>query len=412
MRPFSLLVKPASADCNLRCHYCFYLGKCQLYPDSTRHRMSDLVLRRMISSFLATEQPQHAFGWQGGEPTLMGLDFFKKVTAYQDEFGRPGMSVSNGLQTNGTLLDDAWCEHLARYNFLVGVSVDGPAKIHDHFRTFVDGHGAHADVMRGIQALRRNQVDFNILTLVSRSNVAHPRETYRYLCDMGVFFHQYIECVEYDATGKLKPFAITGEAWGNFLCGIYDEWIKADTRKVSVRLFDALLAKMVDGVENTCTMGRDCRQYLVVEHNGDIYPCDFFVEPEFKLGNITAVTWEELQASPLYESFGKRKAQWNEACDACEYLSFCAGCCQKNRPTRSKDPTRLSALCEGWKQFYAHALPGLRELADDVRRERMQAPQPYMAPPSPAAPPPKVGRNDPCPCGSGNKFKKCRGKPG
>ena len=419
MRPFSLLVKPASADCNLRCHYCFYLGKCQLYPDSTRHRMSDLVLRRMISSFLATEQPQHAFGWQGGEPTLMGLDFFKKVTAYQDEFGRPGMSVSNGLQTNGTLLDDAWCEHLARYNFLVGVSVDGPAKIHDHFRTFVDGHGAHADVMRGIQALRRNQVDFNILTLVSRSNVARPRETYRYLCEMGVLFHQYIECVEFDPDGQLMPFAITGEQWGEFLCAIFDEWYSKDTRRVSIRLFDTILTLLVDQYANTCSAGRDCRQYLVVEYNGDVYPCDFYVREDLKLGNVLTDSWESMQASPIYEAFGCRKTQWNPKCDACEFVMLCAGDCPKNRLGHgSGDPRQLSALCSGWKRFYAHALPRFELLATEIRQERMeqerlarqQRVEALTSARDGAAG--KVGRNDPCPCGSGRKFKKCCGRGG
>ncbi len=412
MRDFSLLVKPTSADCNLRCQYCFYLGKCELYPENARHRMSDEVLRKMISSFLATEQRAYSFGWQGGEPTLMGLDFFKKVTKYQMEYGRPGVTVANGLQTNATLLDDEWAEYLAKYKFLVGVSVDGPAEVHDRFRINNDGKGTHADVMRGIDALKRHKVEFNILTLVSQSNVDKPRDIYRYLCDMGIKFHQYIECVEFGSDGNLLPFAINGEEWGNFLCGIYDEWIKGDQRKVSVRLFDNILAMMVDGVESTCTVGKDCRHYLVVEHNGDIYPCDFFVEPELKLGNLMDNTWDEMRGSALYETFGKRKSQWNDACAKCEYLKFCAGCCPKNRETRGADPSRLSVLCAGWKKFYKHALPGLAELADDIRRDRerairMQREAMLQSRNDSIG---KVGRNDACPCGSGKKYKKCCGK--
>ncbi len=411
MSDFSLLVKPSSADCNLRCKYCFYLGKCDLYPENTRHRMSDAVLRKIISSFLATDQNVYSFGWQGGEPTLMGLDFFKKVTEYQMEYGRTGVTVANGLQTNATLLDDEWAEHLFKYKFLVGVSVDGPAEIHDRFRVTNDGRGSHVDVMNGISVLRRNNVEFNILTLVSQSNVNKPRDIFRYLCDMGVKFHQYIECVEFDQNGKLLPFAINGEEWGDFLCAIYDEWMQNDPRKVSVRLFDNILAKMVDNAETTCTIGTDCRHYLVVEHNGDIYPCDFFVEPELKLGNIMENTWDEMRSSKLYEQFGKRKSQCNEQCGKCEYLQFCAGCCPKNRETRGADPSRLSLLCSGWKKFYKHALPGLSELADDIRRDRKMAARmrsdTMLGAQNLTR---KVGRNDLCPCGSGKKYKKCCGR--
>ncbi len=411
MHPFSLLVKPASADCNLRCKYCFYLGKCELYPESSKHRMSDEVLERLISSFMATDQPNYSIGWQGGEPTLMGVEFFRKVTAFQEQYGRSRASVSNGLQTNTTLITDDFARHLGQYHFLVGVSIDGPPEIHDRNRPTIAGTGSHAMVMRGVEMLKRHKVEYNVLTLVNSANVDSPREIYRYLRDeLGVLYHQYIECVEYDATGNLMPFAITGRQWGEFLCGIYDEWIRQDTRRVSVRLFDSILTMMVEGVANCCSMGRDCRQYLVVEHNGDIYPCDFFVTPEWKLGNIMENSWEELLNSPLYESFGRRKTCCNAECASCDYLRFCAGCCPKNRPDRGQDPTQLSQLCEGWKMFYRHALPGLHKLARDIVQERRQA-QMAAAVPSYSPPPnTRAGRNEPCPCGSGKKFKKCCGR--
>ena len=372
--------------------------------------MTDEVLEQMVRTFLATPQQVHSFGWQGGEPTLMGVNFFRKVTAMQQAFGRPGQQVANGLQTNTTLIDDEFARHLGKYSFLVGVSVDGPAAVHDKHRITIDGRGSHQMVLNGIERLRRHGVEYNILTLVNEANVDRPRETYRYLRDeLGVLFHQYIECVETDSEGDLAPFAVTGEQWGKFLCGIYDEWVKEDIRRVSVRLFDAILAKMVDGVDNRCCMAKDCRQYLVVEHNGDIYPCDFFVEPQWKLGNIMENSWEEMLESAKYRAFGERKSHWNKECAECEYLDLCAGCCPKNRPTRGNDPTRLSHLCEGWKMFYEHTLPGFRKLADEIREERRQARM--AAPPMGMPQPPqrKVGRNDPCPCGSGRKFKKCCG---
>ena len=411
MRPFSLLVKPASADCNLRCRYCFYLDRCELYPETQRHRMSDAVLERMLSTYLATDQPQYSIGWQGGEPTLMGLEFFEKVTDLQKRYGRPGISVANGLQTNTTLINDAWAKHLARYNFLLGVSIDGPPEVHDKYRTFVNGRGAHADVMRGLECLKRNRVEYNVLTLVSQSNVKRPVETYHYLRDeLGVKFHQYIECVEFESDGSLQPFAVTGKEWGDFLCAVYDEWIRCgDTRQVSIRLFDSILTLMVDGYANVCAMGQSCQSYLVVEHNGDVYPCDFYVRPDLKLGNIMEDSWEALLGSPAYASFGSRKSQWNEKCAECKYLQYCAGCCPKNRPGKGKDPAQLSWLCDGWIQFFEHALPKFESLADDVRRERQQAMMQMgrSGRPMPAG---KVNRNDPCPCGSGKKFKKCCGR--
>ncbi|MCK4422813.1 MAG: radical SAM protein, partial [Candidatus Omnitrophica bacterium] len=276
-KPFSLLIKPASADCNLNCAYCFYLGHSSLYPRIKVHRMSDQVLEKLISSYLRTNQPQYSFGWQGGEPTLMGLDFFKRVIQLQQKHGHPGANIANGLQTNAIRIDDEFAKHLSKYNFLVGVSLDGPPEIHDYYRKYKDNRGTHADVMRSIDCLKRNNVEFNILTLVNNINVCQPKEVYHYLCDNGFLYHQYIECVEFDPKGRLLPFAVNGEEWGNFLCAIFDEWIKGDTHRVSIRLFDSILVYMVEGLRNVCKMGQNCCQYLAVEYNGDVYPCDFFI---------------------------------------------------------------------------------------------------------------------------------------
>ncbi len=407
MNPFSLLVKPASADCNLRCSYCFYLDHYSLYPEKRVHRMSDEVLEAMIRSFMAVPMSQYAIGWQGGEPTLMGVDFFKRVTALQQKHGRGGAVVANGLQTNGTLITDEFAEHLAAYHFLVGISLDGPAEIHDHYRAYADGRGSHADVLRGIERLSTHGVEYNILTLVNDRNVTRAREVYQYLGEHGHLYQQYIPCVEFDEAGTPLPFAINGRQWGDFLCELYDCWIKHDTRRVSIRLFDSILAYLVDGARTVCSMGRNCCQYFVVEHNGDIYPCDFFVRKNLWVGNVTATSWEDAARSPVYRTFGAQKAQWHEECDRCPHLAVCSGDCLKHRLYGGNGPRNLSWLCEGWKQFYDHAMPGLRGLAQQIAAERSQqapaAPQPH----APAAPKQRPGRNDPCPCGSGRKYKRC-----
>ena len=368
MKDFSLLLKPAGADCNLRCGYCFYLKKGALYPAECRHRMSDEVLDRVISRFMRVEQPQHSFAWQGGEPTLMGLDFFKRVTDLQRLHGRQGAVVANGLQTNGTLIDDDWARHFAEYRFLLGVSLDGPESIHDTYRKHADGRGSHRDVLKGIEALKRNRVEFNILTLVSQANVKRPAEVYRYLVDQGFLHHQYIECVEFDARGEALPFSVSAEQWGEFLCAIFDVWYASDTRRVSVRLFDSILMRLVDGVANVCTMGKDCRKYLVVEHNGDIYPCDFFVEPDLKLGNVMSDDWATLWSQDRFAAFGAAKAAWNAGCASCAYLSLCGGDCQRHRYAAGRDPRALSALCTGWKLFFDHTLERFQHLATGIRR--------------------------------------------
>ncbi len=405
-RPFSLLVKPASADCNLRCRYCFYLDHCSFYAGEKRHRMSDATLAAMVRAYMGTEQPSYQFGWQGGEPTLMGVDFFRRVVEYQQRFGRNGANVANGLQTNATLLTPELARHLADYHFLTGVSLDGPRHLHDKYRLTAAGGGSHDDVMRGIATLREHQAEFNILTLVSEANAKEPVQVYHYLCDHGFLFHQYIPCVEPDADRRLLPFSTSSEEWGEFLCRLFDEWYRHDTRRVSVRLFDAVLALLVDGVRNMCPMGQDCRQYFVVEYNGDVYPCDFFVERRLLLGNVATDAFEAMQDSPAYASFGRQKSCWNETCGTCDYAWICQGDCLKHRLCAGGgDPRRLSDLCAGWKLFYAHTLDRFQNLAAQVREERRRDAMRQRR----AAGQPPPGRNDPCPCGSGRKFKKCCG---
>jgi uncharacterized protein len=244
--------------------------------------------------------------------------------------------------------------------------------------------------------------------------VNRAREVYRYLMNSGYLYHQYIPCVEFDDDGNLLPLAITGEEWGEFLCELFDEWYRKDTNTVSIRHIDSIRAKTLDGVNNECVMGDKCCQYLVVEHNGDIYPCDFFVEERLKIGNVMHTTWEEVLESPVYKAFGAQKAQWNEACEVCEFLPFCGGDCLKHRIYANKPPQTLGWLCPGWKRFLRYTERRFEKLAERMVRQRMREQQRFYRPPAPqqrtqAQDFKNVGRNDPCPCGSGKKFKKCCG---
>lgn len=343
--PFALLVKPVSFDCNLRCKYCFYLQKVDMFG-AKKHLMSDVTLKNMIIDYFNTEQQTYSLGWQGGEPTLAGLEFFQKAVDLMQTYGRPGARVANALQTNGTLLDDNWGKFLAKYHFLVGVSVDGPPEIHNLNRS-----NSHDKVLNGIEALRRNNVEFNILTLVNSTNVKEPLKVYRYIRDeLKVDFHQYIECVEFDSQGNLRDYAITPKEWGDFLCAIFDEWYNNDSKNVSIRLFDSILHKIIHDMATTCTMSKKCGQYLVVEHDGGVYPCDFFVRPELQLGNVNNSRLVNLLDSSKARTFFNQKLIKDKECKNCKFQKFCAGDCVKNRREGK------SFLCEGWKQFYSYTL--------------------------------------------------------
>lgn len=403
---FSLLIKPTSADCNLRCDYCFYLNKNSLYPTTKLHRMPDDVLEQLISKYMSTPQTMHSFGWQGGEPTLMGIDFFYRVLELQKKYGRPNSIVGNGLQTNATLLDNRMAKLLHENNFLVGCSLDGPPDIHNQFRRTRNNEMTHDLVIQGINSLKRNHVEFNILILVTQANVTKAKEVYNYLVNNGFYFHQYIPCVEFDGEGQLEPYAISAEEWGRFLCDIYDEWYPKDIYKVSIRHLDSILNKMVTGISDICTLNDNCCQYFVVEHNGDIYPCDFFVKKSLKIGNIMNSSWDELLESSIYTHFGKQKNLWSQQCNECDYLYLCQGDCPKHRSTYG-----LSHLCDGWKVFYQHTRNGFNLLAGKIQQQRLhpQFSSTFRSSPSEYQPP-RVGRNKPCPCGSGLKYKKCCSK--
>jgi uncharacterized protein len=398
--PFSLLVKPTSADCNLNCDYCFYQSRKDLYPDATVHRMSDIVLEQLMKTYMRTNQDIYSICWQGGEPSLMGLDFFSKTVELQKKYGAPGSRISNSVQTNATLMTDQMAALFAKYHFLVGCSLDGPQDIHDRYRKTVKGNPTHEAVINGIRILQRHHVAFNILTLVSRANVHQAKEVYHYLKKMGFFHHQYIPCVEFDEHRNLMPFAITGDQWGRFLCDLFDAWYPKDLSRVSIRNFESILSKKINGTPDVCVMGDNCCSYFVVEYNGDVYPCDFFVDPSLKLGNIMETSWEEMFHSPVYRKFGALKKQWNPKCTVCDHLDFCAGDCLKNRLYNDNLPQNISWLCPGLTAFFTHTQKKFDTLAEKIilgyGKEQKSIDKI-----------PKSGRNDPCPCGSGLKFKRC-----
>ncbi|MFX1389188.1 MAG: anaerobic sulfatase maturase [Promethearchaeota archaeon] len=399
MKPFSLLIKPASADCNLRCKYCFYIDHLETNKD--KPRMSNKVLETLISSYMKTDQNKnYAFGWQGGEPMIMGLKFYQKAIELQKRYAPPGAIISNGLQTNGTLITNDFAQFFGEYKFLLGVSLDGPAYIHDYYRKTIGYKETHHLVMKGIEKLKQNNVEFNILILVNNQNVKKANEIYQYLKEHGFYYHQYIPCVEFDENNNPKPFSITGKEWGIFLCDLFDQWKKEDINRISIRLFDSILEYLIYGRYNVCCMGKDCRQYFVVEYDGCIYPCDFFVRKDLLLGNILEDSWDDLFESPTYQKFGRKKSIWHSECNSCSYLNLCHGDCQKFRIGNLDLSKNLSVLCKGWKIFYTHALAQLKIISDQVKNKEtlISLNQIKLK---------NVGRNSPCPCGSGKKYKNC-----
>ncbi|MHA2009900.1 MAG: anaerobic sulfatase maturase [Promethearchaeota archaeon] len=399
MKSFSLLIKPASADCNLRCDYCFYID--HLVNAESKFRMTDDTLESMIESYMQTDQNNHySFGWQGGEPTLMGLNFYKKVVDLQTKYAPPNAVISNGLQTNGTLITKEMAEFFAEYRFLIGVSLDGPAYLHDYYRKSIGSKHTHHLVLRGIERLKQSRVEFNILTLINNKTVKKASEIYQYLKEKGFYFHQYIPCVEFDEDGNLKPFSITGKEWGDFLCELFESWIKDDINRVSIRLFDSILNYLVSDTYTVCYMGDYCCQYFVVEYDGGVYPCDFFVKEDLLLGNVNSSRWDDLLNSPIYRNFGERKKQWNKLCNSCPFIIFCHGDCQKHRLSNLINSETLSVLCRGWKKFYVNYLNHFKIIATKLRNNKDKRSLSQFKTK-------KIGRNVPCPCGSGKKYKDC-----
>ncbi len=357
----SLLIKPASAVCNLECQYCFYLDRdADPYKALPARQMSLETLERLVDTFLFYSYPNSVFAFQGGEPMLAGLPFFTKLVEFEKQYGRDGQNVSNALQTNGILIDDAWCALFREFNFLLGVSIDGPEDVHDAYRFNKAGHGTWRQVMRAVETLQKNKVEFNALCVLSQANVEKPKEIYRFFRGLSIDYIQYIPLSEFDSEGNLLPFTITPEQYGRFLTETFDLWWP-DRRKMRIRFFDNLAEALAGQKPGSCTLHETCDSYCVVEYNGDVYPCDFFVEKDWKLGNVTLDSWPEIARRQRRYSFAAKKTLAHPECQACEYQPVCKSGCPKFRHGRHGRFEDLDYFCAAYKMIYAKALDPLRK---------------------------------------------------
>ncbi len=434
---YHVLAKPTGPICNLDCEYCFFLSKEQLYPGD-RFRMADEMLETYISQLLDSHRtPEVTIAWQGGEPTMMGLDFFRRAMELVDTHRRPGQIISHTIQTNGTLIDDHWARFFKEHDVLVGLSVDGPEPLHDAYRVDPRGEGSFRRVMKGFDALDARDVDVNVLCTVNAANVDSPLEVYRFFRDdMGVRFVQFIPIVE-RATEELLPLANQGwstgskgdrplylqqgdlvtdrsvppRAFGAFLNTVFDEWIATDVGVVFVQHFDTALANWHGEPGAVCVFSETCGLAVALEHNGDLYSCDHYVEPEHLLGNIAETPMIDLVASPQQVEFGRAKRDTlPEFCRTCDVRFACHGGCPKNRFTRTPDGEEgLNYLCPSYKAFFHHIDRPMKAMSQLLREGRPPSEAARVLAEEDAARYASTGRNEPCPCGSGTKFKHCHG---
>jgi uncharacterized protein len=371
------MAKPTGARCNLACDYCFFLKKDRLYPESD-FRMSDETMEVYIRQTIEGHGgPEVTIAWQGGEPTLMGLDFFKRAVAVEKKYARPGQRIENSFQTNGILIDEEWCGFFHDNNFLIGLSLDGPRELHDAYRHDKGGHPVFDQVERAARLMEKHGVEFNILCTVHAANSRHPLEVYRFFRDdLGARYLQFIPIVERDnETGDQEGTRLTDRTvdpaqYGRFLIAIFDEWVRRDVGTVFVPLFDAVLASYVYGQSSVCVLRPACGDALALEHTGDLYSCDHFVEPRHLLGNIHRTPLQELVASEAQRSFGRAKSEaLPKYCRECPHLFTCHGECPKNRVLATPDgEPGLNWLCAGLKAFFAHVDRPMRIMADLLRR--------------------------------------------
>ena len=460
VRAFHIMTKPVGPICNLDCKYCFYLEKENLYPDKEKWRMPNPVLEQYIKQYIEQQDvPEISFAWQGGEPTLLGVKFFRRVVEIQQQYAN-GKTIHNAFQTNGTLLDDEWCEFFSEQKFLIGLSIDGPRELHDKYRVDKHDRPTFDNVMRGVSLLKKHKADFNTLTVVNRANSQRPLDVYRFLKEIGSGFMQFIPLVERLPEHQVIPLTVTAggkkreyssdpdnpiapasaapvldlaepplldpdadhqklpvTAWsveartyGEFLCKIFDEWVRNDVGQVFVQLFDVTLGQWMGLGSSLCVFAEKCGTAMAMEHNGDLYACDHYVYPRYKLGNVMTQTLSEMASSEQQRKFGSDKFDsLPQYCMKCEYRFACNGECPKHRFMTTPDgEPNLNYLCPAYKRYFAHVDAHMKTMAalvhgqqpaalimDLLRNEEKQNVWK------------NVQRNDPCPCGSGKKYKKC-----
>jgi len=397
VQSFHAMIKPAGSLCNLDCTYCFYLHKSELLAQPPSPRMADDVLEAHIQKYIAAQTGDAVvFSWQGGEPTLVGLDFFRRVVELQARHKKPWQRIDNDLQTNGTLLNDEWCAFLKQHNFLVGLSLDGPKKLHDHYRVTKGGQPTHDKVMAAAKLLQKHGVPFNALCVVNRENAKYPLDVYRFLSrETAALKLQFIPGVEpknfkhvapqhWEAaampivgTAAARPgspdsvvtdWSVDADDWGRFLCKIWDEWFRRDYGKVFVDAFETAVAQSFGLPAHRCVNAEVCGRALAIEHDGGVFSCDHYVYPEYRLGNVKQSAWDELAFSPRQAAFGRAKsATLPDYCRRCEHLELCWGECPKSRFLRTPDGAPgLNYLCRGLKQFFTHIQKDLPEIARRV----------------------------------------------
>lgn len=386
-RPLYVMLKPAGAHCNLACKYCYYLEKNNLYQTSHRHLMTDEMLEQFTREYIeAQTMPQVLFTWHGGEPLIRSIDFYKKALALQKKYAH-GKQIDNVIQTNGTLLTDEWCEFFAQNHWLVGISIDGPQKYHDHYRVTPAGKPSWEKVVQGIQLLKKHRVEWNAMAVVNAYNAEHPLEFYHFFRDNGCQYLQFTPIVERLTEHKdgrtlasladekefpLMDASVTPEQWGNFLCTIFDDWVRHDVGKTFVEIFDCTLANWMGVQPGICAYSKECGHAGIMEHNGDVYSCDHFVFPEYKLGNIKDLSLIDMLYGEQQQEFSRLKhTSLPRQCKECDMEFACHGECPKNRFEKDKfGEPGLNYLCKGYYQYYSHVAPYMDFMKKELLAER------------------------------------------
>lgn len=388
--PLYLLAKPAGSRCNLACKYCYYLEKSKLYADSPQEVMSDELLDKFIHDYIAAQtMSQVLFTWHGGETLMRPLSFYKRVVELQKKYAN-GHTIDNCIQTNGTLLTDEWCVFFKKENWLVGISIDGPQEFHDEYRRNKAGRPSYNQVMRGIRLLNKHGVEWNALAVVNDFNADYPLDFYHFFKEIGCHYIQFTPIVERlqthadgrtlaaadeEGSGGLMEFSVTPEQWGNFLCTIFDEWVRNDVGEYFIQIFDSTLANWMGQQPGICTLARTCGHAGAIEWNGDVYACDHFVFPQYKLGNILTSSIIDMMYSPQQRAFGQAKqTALPRQCKECLYLFACNGECPKNRFMHTADgEPGLNYLCRGYHQFFEHVAPYMDWMKQELLNQRPPA---------------------------------------
>ena len=389
-RPLYVMVKSVGSVCNLSCDYCYYLEKSKLYKEAKNHVMSEDLLEKFIDEYINSQtMPQVLFTWHGGEPLMRPISFYKKAIELQKKYAR-GRTIDNSIQTNGTLITDEWCRFFKENNFLVGVSIDGPQEFHDEYRKNRQGQPSFAKVMKGIELLKKHGVEYNAMAVVNDFNADYPLDFYHFFKEIDCHYIQFTPIVErisqradglslssptQNEKAELTDFSVSPEQWGNFLCAIFDEWVREDVGNYYIQLFDSTLANWIGEQPGVCSMAKNCGHAGVMEYNGDVYSCDHFVFPEYKLGNLYSNTLVEMMYSDKQTKFGEVKSKTLPTqCKECEFLFACNGECPKNRFTFTETgEPGLNYLCKGYHKFFKHIAPYMDFMKKELMNERPPA---------------------------------------